>query len=184
MTALVEWQAFAEVVGSAAGALTGLQFVVMALISEMPMRSGEHETGEAFATPTIVHFTAVLMMAASLAVPWQSLRPVCAVWALGGIAGLLYSMLVLARMRKQVAYKPVLEDWVFHTVLPCCAYTVLAGSGISVVSHTGGALLSFAAAGLLLLFIGIHNAWDNVLYLVMLKRQRLDEAAVHDRQAI
>jgi len=173
MTPLTEWQVFYEIVGSAAGALTGLQFVVMALISDMPMRSGEHETGEAFASPTIVHFVAVLMLAASCAVPWQSLRPAELVWVLAGFAGLIYSMIVLRRMRRQVAYQPVFEDWAFHTLLPCCAYAGLVVSALTVYAHTRGALFGIAGAALLLLYVGIHNAWDNVLFLVSLKRERL-----------
>ena len=177
MTPLVEWQVFYQIVGSAAGALTGLQFVVMALISDMPMRSGEHETGEAFASPTIVHFVAVLMLAASCAVPWHGLSPAELVWILAGLGGLIYTGLVLRRMRRQVAYEPVLEDWLFHTWLPFLAYAGVTASALAVPSHTRGALFGIAGSALLLLYIGIHNAWDNVLYLVSLKRQRLQESA-------
>jgi hypothetical protein len=38
MTALGEWESFYVIVGSSAGALIGLQFVVIALIAERPRR--------------------------------------------------------------------------------------------------------------------------------------------------
>src|SRR5439155_23212976 len=54
MPELAEWESFYVIVGSAAGALIGLQFVVMALIAERPQIASP-EAGAAFATPTIVH---------------------------------------------------------------------------------------------------------------------------------
>ena len=189
MTPLTEWQNFYVIVGSAAGALTGLQFVVMALISDVPMAGpGEHETGEAFASPTVVHFVAVLMLAASLVIPWHSLTRASGVWMLAGVSGLVYTALVVRRMRRQTAYHPVLEDWLFHAVLPLSAYAGLSASALELFglssalgSHVRGALFGIAGSALLLLFVGIHNAWDNVLYLVSLKRERLHgQAATED----
>jgi hypothetical protein len=59
------------IVGSAAGALIGLQFVVMTLIAERPpLRAAE--AGAAFATPTIVHFGAALLLSALLRAPWPT----------------------------------------------------------------------------------------------------------------
>ena len=48
-----EWESFYVIVGAAAGALIGVQFVVMTLIAENPPPR-VHEAGPAFATPTIV----------------------------------------------------------------------------------------------------------------------------------
>jgi hypothetical protein len=55
MTALAGWANFYVIVGSSAGALIGLQFVVISLIADMPMARGDAEAGDALATPTIVH---------------------------------------------------------------------------------------------------------------------------------
>ena len=62
MTALAGWGNFYVIVGSSAGAMVGLQFVVIALIAEMPIVRGQAQAGAAFATPTIVHFGAVLLL--------------------------------------------------------------------------------------------------------------------------
>ena len=41
MTALVGWENFYVIVGSSAGALIGLQFVVITLIADMPIARGQ-----------------------------------------------------------------------------------------------------------------------------------------------
>jgi hypothetical protein len=47
MTALAGWENFYVVGGSSAGALIGLQFVVMALIADMPRTPGQAQAGHA-----------------------------------------------------------------------------------------------------------------------------------------
>ena len=70
---LLAWENFYIIVGSSAGALTGLQFVVMALAAETEINT---DTGEvdAFGTPTIVHFCAVLLVSAILSMPGRKSR--------------------------------------------------------------------------------------------------------------
>jgi hypothetical protein len=165
MSEFAEWESFYVIVGSASGALIGLQFVVMTLIAERPpLRSAE--AGAAFATPTIVHFSAVLLLAAVLRAPWHATIAVAALRGLVGLGGVAYAVIVARRMRVQTAYRPVPEDWLFHALLPLAAYAVLALSAFAAPSHTRAALFGVGAAALLLLFIGIHNAWDAVAYLV------------------
>ena len=70
----------------------------------------------------------------------------------------------LRRMRMQAAYKPDLDDWIFYCVLPLVAYAVLVLSALAAASHPHEALFGVGGAALLLLFIGIQNAWDSVSY--------------------
>jgi hypothetical protein len=70
----------------------------------------------------------------------------------------------------QTAHSPVLEDRLFHFWLPFVAYAALVGSALAAPSNLGGALFGVGAAALLLLLIGIHNAWDAVTYHVFVKR--------------
>jgi fatty acid desaturase len=74
---------------------------------------------------------------------------------------------VLRRVRRQKDYQPVLEDWLFHTVLPLVSYTALLVAAIVLPGHPAPALFVIAAGTVLLLFIGIHNAWDNVTYIAL-----------------
>lgn len=175
MTALTAWQNFYVIVGSSAGALIGLQFVVLSLIVERPVLRTNAQAGQAFATPTIVHFTAVLVLAALMSAPWAGIGAVTIVWGAGGAGGIVYEVLVIRRMRQQTLYKPVFEDWLFHTVLPLVAYVILGVSAYAGRVYLREALFGVAAAVLLLLLIGIHNAWDAVTYHVFVVRTRDSE---------
>ena len=163
MSDFAEWESFYVIVGSAAGALIGLQFVVLTLLAERP-HLGSPEAGAAFATPTIVHFSTVLLLSAVLRVPWHAIGAFAVVWGLVGLSGVAYAVVVARRMRRQDAYRPELEDWLFHLVLPIGAYTLLALSALAAPSHARDALFGVGGAALLLLFVGIHNAWDAVAY--------------------
>jgi hypothetical protein len=140
----------------------------MTLIAERPpLRAAE--AGAAFATPTIVHFGAALLLSALLRAPWHAITPVAALWGFIGLSGAAYAVIVARRMRVQTVYQPEFEDWLFHAVLPLAAYAMLALSAFAAPSHTREALFGVGAAALLLLFIGIHNAWDAVAYHVFVR---------------
>src|SRR3984957_11305627 len=47
-----------------------------------------------------------------------------------GFVGVAYTVIVVRRMRKQAAYKPIFEDWLFHVALPLAAYAILALSSL------------------------------------------------------
>jgi hypothetical protein len=174
MSELAEWDSFYVIVGSAAGALIGLQFVVMTLIAERPPLHAA-AAGAAFATPTIVHFSAVLLLSALLRAPWQAITPAAALWGLVGLSGAAYSVIVVRRIRVQTAYRPEFEDWLFHVLLPLVAYASLALSAFAASSHIREALFGVGAATLLMLFIGIHNAWDNVAYHVLVRPRNMKD---------
>jgi hypothetical protein len=169
MTPLAGWQNFYVVVGSSAGALIGLQFVVLSLISSRKLGAGDAEAGNAFATPTIVHFVVVLGVAGILSAPWDGIGPPTFLCGLVGLGGIVYVAIVTRRMRRQTAYQPEFEDWLFHVLLPLASYCMLAAAPYAAGGHLREALFGVGGAVLLLLFIGIHNAWDAVTYHVFVK---------------
>lgn len=169
MTALAGWQNFYVIVGSSAGALIGLQFVVLSLIADRPTVRADAEAGGAFATPTVVHFGTVLGLSGVLSAPWDGIGAATVLWGLVGLSGVVYVVIVIRRMRVQAAYQPEFEDWLFHVLLPFAAYLTLAVSAYAARSHLREALFGVGAAVLLLLFIGIHNAWDAVMYHVFVR---------------
>jgi hypothetical protein len=61
----------------------------------------------------------------------------------------------------------VLSDWLWHTVFPLVSYTALVVAAMLLPGTPALALFVTGAATVLLLFIGIHNAWDNVTYIVI-----------------
>jgi hypothetical protein len=157
------WESFYVIVGSSAAALTGLQFVVVVLGAEARSIRGP-ELG-AFGTPTIVHFCAVLLISALLSVPWHAVSGAGLALGAAGVAGIAYMLVVIRRARGQKAYAPVLEDWLWHCVFPLIAYVTLLVAALFLPRDPPRCLLVVAATALLLLFIGIHNAWDAVTYI-------------------
>jgi hypothetical protein len=171
MTAFAEWQNFYVIVGSSAGALIGLQFVVLTLIAGRPVARDGAQAGDAFSTPSVVHFGVVLLLSAAVSAPWHEAVAVAVLWGLVGFGGIAYAVVVARRMRAQTAYRPVFEDWLCHVLLPLAAYATLAASAFAAQSDVRLALFLVGAAALLLLFVGIHNAWDTVTHLVFVERQ-------------
>ena len=173
MPGFEEWESFYIVVGGAAGALIGLQFVVMTLLADRP-RLASPEAGAAFATPNVVHFSAALLLSALMRVPWHGIEPAALAWGLVGFAGLIYLVIVIRRMRSQRTYKPDREDWTYHVVFPLIAYALLLVSAFTVRSHVEEAEMAVAAATLLQLFIGVHNSWDTIVYHVLVRMRGSD----------
>ncbi len=157
------------IVGLSAGALIGLQFVVLTLVAENPLpRSAS--LGSTFGTPTIIHFSAVLLLSAIVSAQWRGIVAVAVVLGLVGLSGITYSVIVARRLRTQNEYKPVFEDWLFNVLLPFAAYVMLTVSAFAAPSRVHEAFFGIGAAALLLLFVGIHNAWDGVAYHLFTKK--------------
>lgn len=165
------WESFYVIVGSSAAALTGLQFVVMVLGAEISNLATVHTT-RAFGTPTVVHFCAVLLNSAILSAPWRRHSSAALAIVAFALVGVIYTLIVLRHARRQTDYKPVLEDWIFHTALPLLAYAAFLVAGICLPGDPGPWLFAIAGASLILLFVGIHNAWDAVTYIAIVRRRK------------
>lgn len=167
---LAGWDNFYVIVGSSAGGLTGLTFVVIALVSDA--RRVQLKGLKLFVTPTIVHFAGVLALSAFMSVPHQGLRSLSGGLALGGLTGLAYSVIIATNIRGMGSYYvPVLEDWLGHVILPGLSYATLVGAAILIWRWPGPSLCGVAAASLLLLFVGIHNAWDIAVWTTLNRRE-------------
>jgi hypothetical protein len=160
------WESFYVIVGSSAGALTGLQFVVMALIPESEQTAAEHEINT-FATPTVVHFCCVLLVSTVLSAPWPQLFwAAVTLWVIG-VGGIIYTSIVIRRARRATLYKPVPEDWLWYCFFPLFGYLLLLAASAFIVSSPTSGLFGIGAAALILLFIGIHNAWDSATFIAL-----------------
>src|SRR5713101_1474370 len=168
LSPLATWQTFYVLIGSAAATLTGLMFVVVTLIAGDRVRvPSSSEAFTTFNTPNVVHFGLALLVAAVLSAPWQALWQAGILLGLCGLGGVTYVIIVARRLRRQKDYQPVMEDWLFHTVFPLVSYTALVVAAILLPVYPAPALFVIASATVLLLFIGIHNAWDNVTYIAI-----------------
>src|SRR4051812_39736092 len=100
MNEFAQWDSFYLIIGGAAGALIGLQFVVLTLISE---RGGDQspEAGRAFSSPTVFHFSVVLFLAAFIRVPWPSITMASIIGAIVGAGGSVYVIKTISEIRAQ-----------------------------------------------------------------------------------
>jgi hypothetical protein len=164
--ALAAWSNFYVIAGSSAAALTGLIFVVITLVrGEEYATRARHDGIATFSTPTVMHFCTALLVSAILCVPWPSLVYVSVIVAIVGCYGVVYILRVALRTRGLKEYTADLEDWIWYSVLPFIAYATLAVGAIALRPAPRDALFAVAGGVLLLIFIGIRNAWDVVTFL-------------------
>jgi uncharacterized membrane protein YfhO len=167
---LTTWSSFYVMIGSSAAALTGLMFVVISLVTRTERAEDTHAGIHTFSTPTVMHFAAALLVSAVLTAPWRSLLYAGVLIALIGLYGVAYILRVMVRTRRLTFYTADLEDWTWYTILPFVAYGAISAGAIALAAVPVRALFIIAGGVVLLLFIGIRNAWDIVTYITIVRR--------------
>jgi len=172
---LQAWHEFYFLLGTSAAALTGLMAVVVSInpdtIAERP-NSGVR----AFVTPTMVFFITAFVVSALLLVPALSMRSLAVLLALTGITGVVYLLWTRGHhyyVHGVDGHPPNLdgEDWIFFIGLPYLSYLLLIVAAVGIWLHAGFGALTLGFTTMLLLVIGIHNAWDLVIWLAQQKRR-------------
>ena len=75
-------------------------------------------------------------------------------------------------MRRQRArYVPVFEDWLWNVILPTLVYFGLLLAAACIWIRPAQTLYGVALLSLLLLLIGIHNAWDITVWSITRRRE-------------
>jgi hypothetical protein len=165
---LSQWQNFYMIIGTAAATLTGLMFVVTTLIAGIDAHlSTLNAAVSAYNTPTVVQFAAVLLLAGILSAPWQTLSSLSLLLGLVSLGMVFYSIIVLRRMRRVPNYQSTLEDWLWYLGFPLLAHVSLIVAAFGLPGNPASALYVVGAAMILLLLVGIRNAWDMVTFLAV-----------------
>jgi hypothetical protein len=166
---LEAWHDFYVIVGGGAAALTGVMFIVASLRTrEMAVRRKEGE--RAYVTPTVFFFASVLVMAALMTIPTISRTLLGALLAFGALGSLVYLVVVggKAHWRKN---RLDAEDRIFYIGLPYVSYLLLLATGLALWSGQPHGLEFAGGASLLLLMVGVHNAWDLVLWMTEQRKE-------------
>jgi hypothetical protein len=163
---LEAWSNFYVIVGSSAAGLTGLSFVVIALMSDAQV---VRMWGlRAFVTPIVMHFGSALWLSALLCIPGHTAQSVAACMIVSGAILSTYGVTTTLRMyRGRATYQPVMEDWIWNATLPLLCYIGLLVAGVLALQRTAAALYIIGAAALTLLFVGVHNAWDLAVWMTV-----------------
>jgi hypothetical protein len=164
MHELIEWRDFYVMIGTASGAIVGASFIVATLTAGQK----ERRLGmRGFITPTAVHLGSVLVGSAALTVPTLTPLSLALILGLGGLAGIIYSLIVAGRiwhMRLDI------DDRCFYVLFPILAYTVSVVASIMVLWRVTPALEMLATAQVASLIIGIRNTWDMASFMIMRDR--------------
>jgi hypothetical protein len=174
MSPLEGWDNFYVILGSAAAALLGITFVVIALISE---RRANPAGMAGYITPTIVHFATVLGLSCFVSVPHQNVIGLSIGFGAAATGLLIYTGVISSNMRRFAhQYVPVLEDWIWHVIMPAVVYCLLLAMAFFLWHEPRESMYGIAAALLLLLFVGIHNSWDVAVSVTAQNRKDEDKA--------
>lgn len=164
------WDNFYVILGSAAAGLLGLTFVVIALMSEARRATAAGTSG--YITPTVVHFGTVLGLSCFLSMPHQNITSLSIGFGSTAIGLLIYTGVITSNMRRFAkSYVPVLEDWIWHVLLPAIVYCVLLAMAFLVWRQPRQSMYGIASALTLLLFVGIHNSWDVAISITMQRKK-------------
>jgi len=175
---LAGWENFYVIIGSSAAALTGLTFIVITLAADNSAAAAAGADARfrglrAFITPTAVYFGTALWVAALLTVPGQTALTLGACLTVSAAAGLGYwARVVYLLFRLGADYRPFVSDWIWSAILPLVAYLALLASAVMIFRHAPASLYAVAGATLLMVFIGIHNAWDVVVWMTTERHAR------------
>jgi hypothetical protein len=162
------WDTFYVIIGSSAAALTGLMFVVVSLTTELRTEAGASAAGvAAYSSPTIVHFCLVILLASVLTSPRHTALSLGISVGVVALIGLGYTAVVIGRIRRVTQYNPVGEDWLWHVVFPLLSYLTLAVCAAFLWRASQWPLYFVAGAALLLVYTGIHNAWDTANWMAI-----------------
>jgi hypothetical protein len=155
------WENFFYLIGSAAGALIGLMFVVITLTAgHAPRRVSRG--ARVYVTPIVFHYAVVLVVSAISEVSGLQFWAVSVILTFFAIAGLVYSAATTIRLCRRGWEDPIPDrsDKCFYGFLPTIIYVAFAVSAGAVWVVERKAVLAIGAIMLALLLLGIRNAWD------------------------
>src|SRR5258705_7973610 len=158
------WASYCLLVGSSAGALIGLLFVVATLTTNMGRDQAVR--GQAvYMTPTVFHLGVVLALSCITAVP--RMTPQATAWLIGagGLAGLGYATFSTVMIQRGKAKAPHWSDVWYYGAVPATMHLGLLATSAAIGCGVGGAIYALAALLIALLLVAIRNAWDLVTWL-------------------
>ena len=175
---LQRWQSFYTLIGGASATLAGLMFIAISLGSTRRSTAAERSMAQlaynAFLSPTYIHFVYVLVTALVVFVPTLNETAFGVLLVITGAGSLGYILRHVPFMRERYRTGALdRSDLVWYSLLPAIGYVLYLDTGIGVLRSAAGlasrgqALNALATASVLLIVIGVRNAWDLVVFQVM-----------------
>jgi hypothetical protein len=161
------WENYYLMVGSSAGALIGLMFVVVTLTAGRDR--AETERGkQLYTSPIVWHLAVILTISGAAAIPTMSTK-IFAV-AAGGLAILgvgigIRNAVAIARGLGTPASPALGFDMFWYGVAPAIVYVGLAAAALAMLRGWQWGTTAVAVDLMALLLVSIHAEWDLVTYL-------------------
>ena len=169
---LRDWQSFYMLAGGASASLMGLVFVAASLAARLVDPDTAAAGVRTFVTPLIIHFSAVLIIAMLVMIPTQTSASFGGMLGVGGIIGLGYAattgVWLWRHHRERTRVKRA--DWLWRACLPGVGYLLILSAVVGLLTRPASSLNGLAFAVIILLLLGVRNAWDLLLWIA---RQRL-----------
>lgn len=168
---LVQWHEFYSIIGEASATLVALIFVAASIGAEV--FTSKHQAGtRSFLSPTVVHFTTVLVICLLASIPNETWDVLGALLGGVGAIGLVYTGWVWRRMLKHGFVASIdTVDRLWYALLPIPAHLLVIAAGAGLLRRSGRSLDILASALILLLLIGIRNAWDMTVWVMDRRHQ-------------
>jgi hypothetical protein len=163
--ALHLWHDFYTLVGTAAATLIGVMFVVVSIMAAFAERS--QKGIQAFFTPTVVHFTTVLLLCLAVSVPAVGAATLGWLLLAIGAGGTGYAAFVWLRMGRYGITAMI--DWadrIWYALSPVAGHLLAVVAAVMLLSGDAYGLAVLAVATVALLVAGIRNAWDIAVWMV------------------
>ena len=164
---LHDWQNFYTLLGEVSATLTGLMFVAASLGARL-INEEDDPRVRTFLTPTVIYFSLVLLLCALMNVPTQTQTALTAQLAAVGLVGSGYSLSHFPRLRgfqQDKAFSR--QTWIWNLILPLFSALLLLGAALVLPESIIGGLDAAAVGVLLLVMVGLHNAWNVTLNLIL-----------------
>jgi hypothetical protein len=162
---LLPWHDFYTLVGAAGATLIGLMFVALSLA--IGVRNGTKEDVNIFVTPTVVYFLGVVVVAALAVMPFENARPLGGLIAAIPTFGTPVWIRRLWRLKRKHHESPLnRQNWLWQWLVPAVAQVLLFLAGMAFVSGDSRAPFLLAASLVVLLVVGVRNAWTFMIWIV------------------
>lgn len=116
----------------------------------------------------MLHFSAIVIACLILMVPSHDRMSLCVILLVGAATGLAYSCNVWLQMRRRGFSATIdLADRIWYGLSPVAGYLMIAAAAIMLPLRIGAALELIAAALVVLLLLGIRNAWDMTVWITL-----------------
>jgi len=161
-----DWHDFDLLIGTAAATLVGLMFVA-ASIGASVFTEKSRAAMQAFISPTVVHFTTVLVIAVLAVVPTHEWVTLAGLLALVGLAGAIYSAKLWIQLFVHRRFDVDIVDRLFYAAIPLVGHLLLLAAAFLLLRQSEAGLDLLAAGQITLLLAGIRNAWDMMIWIVI-----------------